>query len=229
MIYCRKRSWPSPSLRTQDRRTENYGSIKPSRNVSLIGIRLLAPGTWDRSVCLLHPPFKNPFLNKVKPKMINMAKDCSEGSSDWSLAGCLTLHQGERGPSRAPTGAAQVMQLQNEDAWCSSGGSSVVRKNEAIFGANEGNNTQIGQEEIQDHLNPQLSLFPSSRSSLLPLTTHLDLVRTKLDSQGAARAIWSLRFREPGAARSDVVGIPQYAGKASRAGLGMAGCVNCQA
>lgn len=125
----------------------------------------------------------------------------------------------------APAGAEQL----NEDASCSSGGSSVVRENEAIFGANEGSSTQIRQEEIQVQLNPQLSQFPSSQSFLLPLTTCPDPVRIELDCQGAARTIWSLRGREPGAACNNKVGIPQYPGEVSRADLEMAGCVTYRA
>ena len=92
----------------------------------------------------------------MKSKKTDMAKDCSEGLGDWSPTGRLSLQQRERGPSRAPTGAVQVMQQLNEDAWCSSRGLSVVRPNEAIFGPDKGNGTQIGQEEIQGHLSPQL-------------------------------------------------------------------------
>lgn len=72
----------------------------------------LSSSTWHnvQTICLLHLPFKKPFLNKPKPKKTNMARDCSGGLSDWNLAGHLTLHQGERGPGRAAAGAAQVMQ-----------------------------------------------------------------------------------------------------------------------
>lgn len=114
------------------------------------------------------------------------------------------------------------MQQLNEDAWCSSGSLSVVRKNEAIFGTNEGNGTQVGQEEIQDHLNPSFS--PINPFSYLspPVQIHSG----ELDCLGAARAIWSLRGMEPGAVHDNEVGIPPYAGKVSRAGLGMAACVS---
>lgn len=122
-----------------------------------------------QTIYLLHPPFKKPFLNKVKPKKINMAKDCSEGPSDWSLAGHLTLHQGKRGPSRAPTGAAQVTQQLNEGARCSSGGLSVVRKNEAIFGANEGNHSNRPGRNPGPLQSPAISV---SLQPILSLTSH---------------------------------------------------------
>ena len=105
-------------------------------------------------------------------------------------------------------------------------GSSVIRENEAIFGANKGNGTQTGQEEILDQLNPQLSQFPLQ--SILSLTSqHLsgssqDRVRLPGSNKG------HLVTKGQGA-RSNEVGIPQYPGKVSRAGLETAGCVNYRA
>lgn len=106
-IDCRKRSWPSPPLGIQDKRTENCGSMVSHWHPSF--------STWRETEHLppSFAPFSPCFPNKLKVKKPNMTKDILVGPSDWSLAGHLMPHQGERGPSRVPTRAVQNMEPLN--------------------------------------------------------------------------------------------------------------------
>lgn len=64
-----------------------------------------------------------------------------------------------------------------------------------------------------------LSFSPVKPFSYLSHLSGLNQDRVK-SAQGAGRAVWSLRNREPGAVCHEV-GIPQCPGKVSRAGLEM--------
>lgn len=141
--------------------------------MSLIGSPLLAPGV-RQTIYLLHLPFNLPFLNKVKAQKPKMAKDSLLGPSDWSLAGHLMPHQGERGSSRVPARAVRNLQPLNEvgsqqwsgrmkSCWC----------------------WQRKQHSNRSGRNPGQSPFPGISVSLpsnLSLTSHtyLDSIRIEL-------------------------------------------------